>query len=196
VRLDGTGKRSALPYFREEALGDRLARVLKDIHIPDDVLAQLRQSLLSHQGHEDGRMHEQRTRAQQRLAAVRHRMDQAYLDKLDGKISEEFWSRRTAEWQADEQQSLLALQALDEPHQPARALDRIRILELANKAYALYLTQPPTERAQLLKMVLSNCTVDAVSVYPTYRTPFDLIFKRAKTEEWCARQDSNLRPPA
>ena len=30
-------------------------------------------------------------------------------------------------------------------------------------------------------MVLSNCAVDAVSVYPTYRKPFDMIFERAKT---------------
>jgi hypothetical protein len=34
-------------------------------------------------------------------------------------------------------------------------------------------------------MVLSNCGIDAVTLYPTYRKPFDLIFQRAKTEEWC-----------
>ena len=33
-----------LPYFREEILGDRLSQVLKDIHIPDDVLSQLRRA--------------------------------------------------------------------------------------------------------------------------------------------------------
>ena len=52
----------------------------------------------------------------------------------------------------------------------------IRILELANKAYFLYLKQPPAEKARLLKIELSNCSVDAVNVYPNYRKPFDLIF--------------------
>ena len=33
-----------LPYFREEELGDRLGSVLRDIHIPDDVLSQLEKS--------------------------------------------------------------------------------------------------------------------------------------------------------
>jgi len=33
-------------------------------------------------------------------------------------------------------------------------------------------------------MVLSNCAIDAVSLYPTYRKPFDLIFQKAKTEGW------------
>jgi hypothetical protein len=36
--------------------------------------------------------------------------------------------------------------------------------------------------------------VDAVSVYPTYRKPFDMIFQRAKTGEWWAWVDLNHRP--
>jgi hypothetical protein len=47
-----------------------------------------------------------------------------------------------------------------------------------------------------LKMVLSNCTVDAVSVFPVYKKPFDLIFARGKNEEWCGWGDSNSRPRA
>jgi hypothetical protein len=38
-------------------------------------------------------------------------------------------------------------------------------------------------------MVLSNCTIDATSLYPTYRKPFDLIFTRVKNEEWRALGD-------
>jgi len=54
--------------------------------------------------------------------------------------------------------------------------------------------QTPQEKAKLLRMVLSNCAVDAVSVYPTYRKPFDMIFERAN-QEWWTRGDSNPRPP-
>jgi len=38
-------------------------------------------------------------------------------------------------------------------------------------------------------MVLSNGGIDAASRYPTYRKPFDLIFEKVKTEEWCAQGD-------
>ncbi len=48
-------------------------------------------------------------------------------------------------------------------------LDAVRTLELANKAHSLYLAQPPTEIAKLLKVVLSICAIDAASVYPTHR---------------------------
>ena len=97
------------------------------------------------------------------------------MDKLDGKISEEFWARKSAEWVAEEQEVLFAMQGLDNA-KPERIVDAVRTLELANKAHFLYVNQCPTEKAKLLKMVLSNCTVDAVSVFPSYKKPFDLIF--------------------
>jgi len=51
------------------------------------------------------------------------------------------------------------------------------------------------ERGQLLKTVVLNCATDGVSLWPTYRRPFDLIFRRAKNEEWSGRMDLNHWPP-
>ena len=67
-----------------------------------------------------------------------------------------------------------------------------RALELANKAHSLYEMQNCDEQGKLLQIVLSNCTTDGVTLWPVYRKPFDVIFNRAKTEEWCAREDSNF----
>ena len=89
----------------------------------------------------------------------------------------------------------MATQGLEEI-EPDRVLNSGRILELANEAYSLYVGQNSRERARLLRMVLSNCHLDAVSVYPTYRKPFDLICGAAQTGEWYAWRDSNPRPVA
>jgi hypothetical protein len=159
------------------------------------VLGQLEQSLLSDKGREMAIREQNKQRSEQRLALVRHRLDQAYQDKLDGKITNGFWERKAAEWQSEEQQVLAAIRETD-ASKPERLLDAMRILELANKAYFLYLKQPPQEKAKLLRMVLSNCAIDAGSIYPTYRKPFDVVFQMAKNEEWCARRDSNSRPSA
>jgi hypothetical protein len=75
--------------------------------------------------------------------------------------------------------------------EPGEDLGRRQDLELANKAYFLYLRQPPAEKAKLLRIVLSNCKIDAATVDPTYRKPFDLIFQRVKNEEWLPGLDSN-----
>jgi site-specific DNA recombinase len=122
-------------------------------------------------------------------------MDSAYLDKLDGKITEEFWQRKQDEWQSEEGRITGQIQGIKEPIFEQRLIDAHRILELAQNAHSLYLTRKPAEQAELLRSVLLNCSIDAVSLYPTYRSPFDLIAKRAETAEWSGREDLNLRPP-
>src|SRR5579863_551885 len=107
-RCTGSRGKCSLPYFREEELGDRLGHILKDIHVPDDILAQLEHVLLSDKNQQEIIQNQQRERLQQRLNAVQHRLEQAYVDKLDGKITEEFWAKRSALWQQEEQQILLA----------------------------------------------------------------------------------------
>jgi site-specific DNA recombinase len=180
----------ALPYIREEELGERLGQVLKNIHIPNDVLAQLEQSWLHNRSRAAAHGKSENERLNDRLVQVRRRIEQAYLDKLDGKITETFWAAKSSEWHQEEQQILMAVQAVQR-QSPERILDSMRILELANKAYFLYLEQPLTEKAKLLRIVLSNCKIDAASVDPTYRKPFDLIFQRVKNEEWLPGLDSN-----
>ena len=74
-------------------------------------------------------------------------------------------------------------------------IDQSTLAEMGNQVSGNEVVrQNHTEKAKLLKMVLSNCAIDAVSLSPTYRKPFDLIFQRVKTDEWCARGDSNSRP--
>jgi hypothetical protein len=120
---------------------------------------------------------------------IRNRMEAAYIDKLDGKIDEEFWERKTGEWRLEEQQVRFALDGLAAADLGDRAVDAQRVLELAKKAYLLYVSRDSTEKANLLRMLCSNFSLDAVSVTPAYRYSFDLIFKRVKMEEWSALLD-------
>jgi len=182
-RCTGYRGKCALPYFREEELGNRLGQILKDIHIPDEILAQLQQSLLHDKSRDEAHGKSEKEKLGTRLAQLRHRGEQAYLDKLDGKITEAFWEMKSSEWTQEEQQIRMALDGLEQ-RGPEKVLNGIRILELANKAYFLYDKQQPAEKAKLLRMVLSNCKIDAASIEPTYRKPFDLIFQRVKKEEW------------
>ena len=195
-RCSGYRGKCDLPRFREEEISEKLGELLKAIHIPDGVLTQLQQSLSRDRARIEKENALQREKLEQRLAGLRRRMDQAYTDKLDGKIPEDFWNRRMSEWRAEEQQIQAAIAGLKETEFGDRLLTAQRILELANKAYFLYVTRNSGERAKLLKIVLWNCSIDGVSLYPTYRKPFDLIFERAKTKEWSGRADLNCRPLA
>ena len=193
-RCTGYRGKCDTPRFREQEISKRLGAILKNICIPDEVLISLEELLNCDQERMRTESAANRASLVQRLAAVRKRMDQAYQDKLDDKIPEDFWERKMSEWRAEEQSIQIAISSLQESSAD-RILPAKRILELANKAYSLYLTQNPAEQAKLLRLVLLNCSIDGLSVYPSYRKPFDMIFQRAKNEEWSGREDLNLRPP-
>jgi site-specific DNA recombinase len=190
----GRGK-CDLPYMPEPKVSERLGEVLRSIYVPEDIAAAIVSSLESDRTGAESLRQQDLAAAKQRLAALRTRMDQMYEDKLDGKIDEDFWARRMNEWREQERCLEARIEQLSTPLTPQRALTVQTILELANKAYSLYLTRNPAEQGQLLRMVLLNCATDGVSLWPTYRKPFDLIFQRAQRKEWSGREDLNLRPP-
>ncbi len=182
-----------LPYFREEQLGERLGEVLRGIHIPQDVLAGIEEALLHDDEGRRAASEQRKKDLESQVEGLRNRIEKAYVDKLDGRISEEFWQERDLSWRTREQEILREISAFDR-NEPKRILDATRILELAHKAYFQYVRQDPPEKAKLLRIVLSNCAIDCVSLYPTYRKPFDLIFQAARTKGWQAWGDSNSRP--
>lgn len=85
------------------------------------------------------------------------------------------------DWWAEEQQVQMSLARIDNAENGDQALDAQRILELAQKAYFLYITQDPAEQSKLLGKLFLNCSIDAASITPTYRYPFDQIFERGKS---------------
>jgi DNA invertase Pin-like site-specific DNA recombinase len=194
-RCSGYRGKCALPRFREQEISERLGHVLQDVRIPEEVVRRIGASLQNEHVQMQNQIAQERASRERELATLYGRMDAAYTDKLDGKITEDFWQRKQADWQAEEVRIKSLISGLGEGKSNERLLNIQRILELAQQAYFLYLTRKPAEKAELLRNVLLNCSIDTVSLYPTYRKPFDLIAKRAKCKEWSGRADLNLRPP-
>jgi hypothetical protein len=72
----------------EEEIGDRLGRIFQDIRLPDEVLNQIKNGLAANAKRQGEMERLEKQRLEQRLVSVRRRIDQAYLDKLDGNITE------------------------------------------------------------------------------------------------------------
>ncbi len=184
-----------LPRFREQEVAEKLGDVLKHVTIPPEIAKQIEEELKDDHANAHEHVARERARLTRALDDVRRRMDSAYIDKLDGKIAEDFWQRKQADWKTEEARITTQIQSLKEPNFDERLIDVHRILELAQNAHSLYLTRKPAEQGEMLKSVLLNCSIDAVSLYPTYRSPFDLIANRVENDQWSGREDLNLRPP-
>ena len=148
-RCSGYRGKCATPRFREQEISQKLGEILKNIHIPDAILATLQESLNRDQQNSQNQAASHRAGLEHRLAAVRRRMDQGYQDKQDGKIPEDFWERKMSEWRAEELRIQAALDGLRESNGECLLFAK-RTLELANKAYSLYVKQNPIEQAELL----------------------------------------------
>jgi hypothetical protein len=86
---------------------------------------------------------------------------------VSGKITEEFWTRKSEQWEEERRIVEGELDRLEHANGDP-AVTGERILELAKKASCLYRKQDPAEQRRLLETMLSNCTFDHGSLCPTY----------------------------
>ncbi|MFC1807974.1 recombinase family protein [Candidatus Omnitrophota bacterium] len=180
-------------YIREEKLDEMFAALVKDIQITSDMVDLIKQSLMS--SHKDEIVYHNRqiSALNGRYSLLKKRLDQMYIDKLDGKIPEKFYQDKFNEWQEE----LDDISDKVERHKRADInylTQGVHILELANRAYSLYVKQNRAERRKLLNVILSNCTLNDATLYPTYRKPFDLLVKGPSRPNWLLGLDSNQRP--
>ena len=106
------------------------------------------------------------------------RIDAMYLDKLDGRITTDFFDGKSAEWRTEQKNCLEHIQRLRSTDQ-SYIEDGVRILELAQNARRLFDLQDPAEKRRLLDFVVSNSTWKGGNLSVTYRQPFDLIAETA-----------------
>ena len=130
------------------------------------------------------------TREQKTLTKM---MDNLYLDKLKGTISEEDYERFYTDFKDkkdDINTRLIKLQNAENDYY----ITAKYLLELANRAHTLFESSEVEEKRLLIKLVLSNLRLKGKEVVCEVNKPFDLILECNDSQVWCARQDSNLRP--
>jgi hypothetical protein len=167
------------PYTREEILEEKFGELLKGLYFDDEVLEWVTEAL--RQSHEDEKRHhdEAIARLQAEYKKLQHRIDAMYEDKLDGRIDAAFFDRKATDWRSEQDRLLTAI----ESHQAANQTyfdEGIKIFELAQNAYSLFLRQKSLEKRRLLNFLLSNCTWKHGELHAEFRQPFYILAVKAK----------------
>ena len=178
------------PWVREEALAEELGAVLKGIQIDAPRAQWIRQVLLDSHSQEKEFHRECLADLRRRYDRLQEKLEAAYDDKLEGKISEDFWLLSSDKWR-EEQRGIMEAMGKHERANQAYLDEGLKILELAQAAYALYLSRPPDEQRKLLDFVISNCTLESGKARPVYRRPFCWIAEGVITGNWLPGADSN-----
>ena len=167
----------------EPELAERLADVIRGIHVTPEVADGLRVALIeSHKDKVDFHQHAQEA-LDRRYKAIVSRMDRAYDDKLDGAITEKFWRSKTSEWNAELCEIEMKIKTHREANQHYFEFGN-QIIELARSAHGLFLRQTNEERRKLLDFLVSKMTYADGTLCVTYRKPFNYIAEGTQTQKW------------
>ena len=120
-------------------------------------------------------------------------LDNLYMDKLEGSITESEYERYYATLRAKLTEISVKLEQLQEADDNYYITTKY-ILDLTSRAYELFKSSEVEEKRQLIKLILSNLELKDEKLVWQMHKPFDLILEMNDSQIWCARQDSNLRP--
>ena len=165
-------------YVREEKLAELLGEAVKQVQIGDTVVADIKRALLESQKDKANYQTASVESLQRRYRHVQSLLDRAYEDKLSDRISEDFWQRKSAVWEGELIDVRLKIKAHESANMNYFQIGS-EILELANSAHGMFLSQDRMEQRKLLNSLLSNCIFYRGSLCPTYKKPFDILAKGA-----------------
>ena len=166
-------------YVREEELERQFEDILGELQFSEALLDWMREALRQSQKEKA----EYHRRAIEKLNAqytkLQNRIDQIYLDKLDGEIEEAFYRRNVSAWREEQAKIRTRIERHEKADQ--NYIDQgIRLLELARNAQEFFRTHSEAERAALLGFILPGSTLKDDQVVPAFKPPFDIIHRIAK----------------
>jgi site-specific DNA recombinase len=173
-------------YLKQEVLERQLEDALTNLAIDEALQILIMEGLRSSMEEKIAYHNKLVDQTQKQIRFLENRINDAYVDKLDKKITEEFWQANTIKWVADKERlsiKLLAIHRADTHYlENANA-----ILELANKAIRLYKKQNAHEKRRLVDILVANCSYKDEKLDVELKPVFNEIAKTAKSGNWCAR---------
>jgi hypothetical protein len=116
------------------------------------------------------------------LAAIRRKRHISYEDRLEGRISTEFWAERNADWKAEEARLEERLARLNRAETRYMEVG-VQLLNQAETIDRLYArAEEPADRRDLLATLLDRCVVKEGVVTPTFRPAWAVIAGMAAEE--------------
>ncbi len=180
-----------LNWVSETAIESQIIALLEKLVFPDEVYEWVKEYL-------QRLLVDDRTDTENQLAKLKHRLSetQSTLDALLLKAAhaETSLSEGFMRLARDRQNEVtLVKQQLDEITQSKRAYSDkpLKIIELTQTLSKQYVTLKPLQKRKMINSVLSNLELNDVTLYGTYRLPFEILAKNASCPLNYPQGDSN-----
>ena len=146
---------------------------------------------------------------QARYEQIQARIETMYLDKLDGRITQEFFDQQSAAWRSEQDGLQRKIQEVQKAT-PAPIDQAVDMLRLTSRASELFLQQTAAEQRRLLQVVVEKAAWQDGALRTTLFEPFEILrhsnqesYRKEKENGgsgrdlgiWLPREDSNLLQP-
>ena len=168
------------PYAREEVLSDRFASVLQDLIVPPSILEWLGEAVLDSDRTEQAARAESIKKLKSRSDQIEARIETMYMDKLDGRITQEFFDKQAATMRREQDGLLRKIQDIEKatPMPVDQAIDMLR---LTSRASELFQQQPAAEQRRLLQTIVEKAAWKGGTLRTALFEPFE-IFRHSNQE--------------
>lgn len=175
---NGHGKRGCkAPRLTVEEVERHLGELVELIRFEDDALEVVRSALRdSHRDHVE-RVESALASHRRQVTQAEERRKRAHRLALDGALSANDLRDLKQEIDGDLRAAQTEVARLETT---SRAFydEGLRLIELAQRLYEVWLAQDSAKKREILDCLLLNCVWDGVSLAPEWRRPFDLLAER------------------
>jgi site-specific DNA recombinase len=171
-----TGNRGKCPepYTRQEILTNGFANLLEALVIPQPILDWLAAAVLASDRTEQATREQAIKKLQARYNQIQTRIETMYLDKLDGRITQEFFDKQSITGRGEQDGLLRKIQDVQKAT-PAPIDQAIDTLRLTSRASELFVQQPAAEQRRLLQTVVEKAAWQDGSLRTTLFEPFEIL---------------------
>jgi hypothetical protein len=162
------------PYARQETLTGAFAGILQELVIAPAILEWLSDTVLESDRTEQAAREQAINRLQVQHDHIRARIETMYMDKLDGRITQEFFDRNSATWRSVQEAQLRKIRDI-QTSAPASIDQAVDMLRLTSRASELFLQQPAVEQRRLLQVVIEKAAWQNGTLRTTLFEPFEML---------------------
>ena len=155
-----TGKRGGnckKDYIRQEQIDDVFKNLMERIAnaIPNDILDEVKAAIKELQEIKIEYEENSQEQITKQINVLNKRIDNLYTDKLDGRISEEFWEEKNIQWHAEKDKLINKLSSLNKTSEDFYESSNL-LLDFCKAVPDKFLRANPTKKRQILKLIGSN----------------------------------------
>lgn len=157
---------------REEVVLDQVSQLFASLKLPDRIVEQVKEALRKGQQHKINYHQNALKTIDNEYQLYQNRLDEMYLDKLDGRITSNDYDKLVAEFK-QKQRELDDKRAEHTDADEAFLIGANYLLDIASRAAELFESSKPDEKRQLLNFVLSNLKLTGQKLEFNLKEPFN-----------------------